>query len=232
MNLVTEKIDGIEITYSKKGDYKNFIIFIPGGGTKIGKSRFNNWQERFSEEKTGSLSIDFPGVGNSEGDITSNTLASRIEITEKFVKWVIDNFRFDNLSLYGSSMGGYVALGVCVSTPEIGELILHVPAAYAEEARDVNFGERFRTILRKKKSWENSSSFIWLEKLDIPILLIEHEDDDVIPKEITEKYLQIGAQNKLFHYYKVANTKHAFSTKEAKEIVFQRARDFIGIDLI
>jgi uncharacterized protein len=231
MTLQKELIENVEVIYSPKADtYKKFLICVPGGGKNIGASRFDELQKRLYEKGIGSLSINFQGVEGSAGSIELDTLENRINVVNKIIDWVKHNFNFEELSLYGISMGGYVVLGVQNMQNCNGKIIIHTPAAYAKESLQLNLNEQFTNILRTPNSWKNSESFDWLQKINSPTLLIIHNEDEVIPKEISNTYKDIILKKENSKTVEIAEAKHSiwnsddinkeFKEKIILEIIF------------
>ncbi len=215
MILEKEIINDIEVIYSSKDvTYKKILILIPGGGKLIGASRFIELQERLSNENIGSVSINFAGVEGSLGSIETDNLENRINKTISVIDWVKNNFIFEELSLYGISMGGYVILGTAEKLKWQGKIVLHTPAAYAKESIQINFNEEFTKILRTPNSWRSSESFNWLKNRNHKILFITHSKDDVIPKEITDTYKDIIFKKENSKVVEIDDAKHSIWTSE------------------
>jgi alpha/beta superfamily hydrolase len=233
MILQKEVIDGIEIiSSSKKINYENLVVLIPGGGKIIGASRFDVLQKELFENKIGSISINFKGIEGSGGTIEEDSLEGRIDTTIKIIDWIRENYNFKILSLYGVSMGGPVVLSVQNKIQCNGKIIIHTPAAYATEASSINFNEQFTTILRTPNSWKNSDSFDLLKQFSNSILLILHSLDEIIPNEISETYTQIVLQKNNSKIIQIDGAKHSIWTSdeennEFKALVIQEIIDFI-----
>lgn len=233
MILEKEIINGIEIIYTPKDiSYKKVLICIPGGGKTIGASRFNELQEQLFDENIGSVSINFAGVEGSSGLVETDNLENRINTTIDIINWVQDNFTCKEIALYGVSMGGYVILGALQKTNSIGKIILHTPATYAKESKEVNFDEQFTTILRTPESWKNSESFDWLQNINNPVLYITHSEDEIIPKEILKTYENILIQKDNTKIVELKGAKHIIwntedSNKDFKEHVTLEIINFL-----
>ncbi len=237
MILEKQIINGIEVIYSPKdARYQNFLICIPGGGKIVGASRFIELQERLCKENIGSVSVNFAGVEGSIGSVQSDTLENRINVVNRIIDWVKNNFTFKELSLYGVSMGGYIVLGAQEKENYNGKIIIHAPAAYAKESFRVNFNEQFTNILRTPDSWKNSESFDWLKKLNNQTLLITHSEDEVIPKEILDTYKNIISEKDNSKIIEVKGAKHAIwdheeINKDFKEKIILEIINFLEASL-
>jgi hypothetical protein len=226
--ISTEFINNLSISYTGL-DFDHIIIFVAGGGLTGGKKQFQEWQENLLQYNIGSLAFDFPGINDSLEKIELTSLESRIHLTQLLVTWLQQKHNPKKISIYGHSMGGYVALGAAHHNRHInGSVILHVPAAYAQEAHDVRFGSNFTNILRKEGSYVNSYSYDWLEDITQPVTLISHSEDEIIPKDITQKYIEIGLLKERFKHIEIIGATHRIKGEENQkflEKVFEQIKN-------
>lgn len=205
------------------------MVFVAGGGKKLGGARFNEWQKTLEAIGISSVSFDFPGVADAEGNLEDTCLQDRIDITHNILDVIKTELNPTEIYVCGTSMGGFVALGVCNTREDIKKLIVDAPAAYAEELLAINFGEKFSEIIRTQESWKNSPSFTWLQNIKIPVLFIEHEADKVIPVEISGEYKKrLLAQDS--RYILLEGAPHLFwedETKEFRDTAFDEIVAFI-----
>ncbi len=215
--LQKEVVNGLATTYSK-GNYEHIVLFVPGGSTDSAPKRFEDWQIELEKNNIGSISFDFPGVGETPGQLKLSSLESRIHLTQLIVLWIKENLKPQKISIYGVSMGGYVALSTAHANRHInGTVIIQAPAAYAQEAHDKRFNQEFTNILRTENSFLNSYSFEWLQDLQQKVVLIVHTKDIVVPKEITDKYKEIG-DSKYDFIYRELDSGHRIWDKKHKRI--------------
>ena len=165
------------------------LLFIAGGSVDFGMSRFRSWQKTLSSNGINSFAFNFPGVESAKGNVSETSLSSRAEMTKDIINY-LNNFLLNKkIFVFGTSMGGYIALSVLSDLAlKTNGLILDAPAAYAQIAENIEFGTKFSSLIRKQNSWMDSRSFKWLRSYASPILFIEHEYDEIIPKPITKKY--------------------------------------------
>ncbi len=190
--LKTEIITNLSTTYTE-GNFDHIILFIAGGSPTGGKQQFREWQEKLLKDNIGSVAFDFPGVGETIGKLELSSLESRIHLTQLMILWIAQELKPKKISVYGISMGGYVALASVHSNRHVnGVVIIQAPAAYAQRAHDVRFNSSFTQILRTEKSYEDSFSFEWLQDIPNKTVLISHTQDETIPKDIIDKYKEIG----------------------------------------
>lgn len=194
------------------------ILFLYGGSLTIRKERFLNWQKDLQE--TGVSSVAFDYIGIHETEIKQRSLALRIEEAISVINWIQNKLPSAKIILYGVSMGGYTALGANARLPYIiDKLILHAPAAYAAKAHEVPFSY-FTKIIREPGNWQDSLAFTWLGQSENPVLFLYPELDEVIPKEITQQYLDIGYQKTRFTDCCIKNATHkCWSNSKKDEVI-------------
>jgi pimeloyl-ACP methyl ester carboxylesterase len=139
----------------------------------------------FTDRGLGVVRFDFSGQGESTGRMEESSLAKRRD--EAIA--VMRHFGMDeaNLSIVGTSMGGYVAAALAGEF-RAKTLILFCPAAYDVTAWDVPFGGGFTDILRRDLSLLKSDVRERLSRFTGNSLLVLAERDEVIPGLIVGWY--------------------------------------------
>lgn len=165
------------------------VIFFHGGGHS-NSERYLKIQERMSDNGIISLAFDFRGCGKSEGNFSKSTLVDRLEDANYALKYLMSatDLIENQIFLWGSSMGGHIAARLCAKHPNLAGVIFQSAAAYGIEAENIPFGPEFTDKLNEIGSWHNSLAFSSLEKFSGRKLVIYGANDDVIPKDIQEKY--------------------------------------------
>jgi len=187
--------------FAPKENVKKIILFVPGGGKTLGKERFLEWQKELLLHGIASASFDFPGIGESPGNLEHSSLEERIKNTECVYAHFRSLYPDADLILYGVSMGGYIALGVVDRTgSDISTLILQTPAAYKAAAHTLPLDASFTQAIRSDGSWIDSKSFMWLEKYKGKVMLIEGEKDIIIPHDIITRYQKTKTFHPMVHY--------------------------------
>lgn len=159
------------------------VLLLHGGGLKTTKEKYRKLRIDLLNKGIESYAFNFIGHGESNEDLYSTSLHSKVLQAKTF----IDRFINKPFSLIGSSMGGYIVVKL-LELYNVSSLILFVPAAYSNSAYDINFGDKFSEIIRKENSWKDSDAFNIINKYDRNVLLISAEDDSVVPIELTNKY--------------------------------------------
>lgn len=204
------------------GQPKFCVLFLSGGDIKLGKERYYEWQKNLKSFGISSVSFDYSGVNGSGDPLEKSSLKLRVEEGVCVTEWMKNKIHTELYMLYGVSMGGYIALGLTAKKPNMfKKLILHTPAAYSSKSHDVPFGEQFTEEIRREGSWEDSLSFGWLKEYNKPTLLIEAEDDKVIPTQIIEKYRAIKREDKDFKILFLKDAPHNLWGNTSKDIQFR-----------
>lgn len=209
---------------------KTCFLFLPGGSLTVGKDRYAAWQKKLKQAGISSVSFDYSGVNGSGTSLAESSLALRIEESVCVSDWVKENIRADRYVLYGASMGAYIALGLIHQRQGVFEkVVLYAPAAYSTQAHEVCFGESFTHEIRRKDSWQDSYSFRWLKEYNKGVLLIEAENDEVIPRNIIKKYKSLSSESDNFKSLVVMGASHDIWGAGPSHAPF---RDQIYVELI
>ncbi len=199
------------------------------GGHNAGH-RPNDWQSTLAQQGITSVAFDFPGVGSSSGDLKSTNLNIRLKHSLDVYQYVKDRIANDGpIFVLGVSMGGPIAIRM-MSQVDAAGLLLCVSAAYPPDAWSKNFGDAFSQSIRRENAWKESSDFHLLSEVTCPILFGSAHNDEVIPKDITEKYHAVIEQK--HQKYVEYEAPHAFirlesETPEEKSRFWRDLVDFI-----
>jgi pimeloyl-ACP methyl ester carboxylesterase len=158
------------------------VLFLHGGGLKTTKEKFHKLRIDLLEKEIESYAFDYVGHGENNDELYNTSLHHKVLQAKTFIDKYIDS----SFSIICSSMSGYIAIKL-TELFNVTSIVFFVPAIYTEEVYDVNFGDSFSNIIRKKDSWQNSDAFNIIRKYKGKILLISANNDDVIPKKLTTK---------------------------------------------
>ncbi len=162
------------------------ILFLHG---HTGKKE-NNTQYAEALVKLGyvCLPFDMTGHGESEGDIKPVTLEGLLEDCKVAYDYLagLANVDKNNISVVGSSMGGYLA-PLLAQSRKVSNLVLRAAADYPNDVFDKPVRENGAdnpAVLEFRKRTSTGIDSFALEALRAfggPVLLIESEDDDRVP---------------------------------------------------
>lgn len=170
--------------YVLRGDFyreSKETIVLHGAG-KSSRSVFTRLRRSLNARNIPSASFDFVGHGETGGDILDTSLRGRTEQAAA----VIRHTCIEPVTLIAASMSGYTAIKL-TDLFSVNNLILLVPAVYAQRAYDLPFGPEFSAAIRKPNSWQDSDAFEILSRFTGNLVVIAAEFDDVIPREIVER---------------------------------------------
>lgn len=195
------------------------ILFIPGWTG----SRKRNFQYAESLVALGYICflIDVRGHGDSEGDIDSSTheqfLSDACAAYDYLSK--IDGVDASNISVVGSSMGGYLAAILC-SKRKVKNLVLRVPSDYPRESfahpARLAGSENPGVMEWRSKARQPQDTFALeaLHGFDGDVLIIQSGNDDSVPDQTIMNYIKaVEDKSKLTHVF-MKDAPH--SIKEGK----------------
>lgn len=171
------------------------VLLLHGASSAKGRGRvlFEAFQDYLASNNIASLAFDTRGVGTSEGDYTDSTLQHRLEDAETAYHYFVNRLEAEakRLAIVGVSMGGHVTARLIGKHPErFSDVILVNSAAYGLESEDKRLkpDTAFTEAITKPRSWENSSAFEGIARLNGRVLLVRSELDTVIPTEVIQHY--------------------------------------------
>lgn len=96
------------------GPFPAVVMNHGHGANKEQHGGFIRIMDSFKKEGILSISMDFPGCGESKDSFTENYLSNMISDSNAGLKYIIDNYNIDtkNLGILGYSMGGRIATSI------------------------------------------------------------------------------------------------------------------------
>jgi len=179
------------------------LILLHGAGNGT-RDRYGIFRRSLAEIEIGTISFDFIGFGDTGGNIAETSLCSRTEQVKRVVEEIKIKTPF---SVLGASMGGYTAIILLKYYP-IKTLILFVPAVYDRAAYQIPFGDEFSKAIRKPMSWINTDAWVILKIYSGNILLIQAENDLIIPEGVIHRIYESSISANKRTIYKVKNCPH------------------------
>ncbi|HSD99056.1 MAG TPA: alpha/beta fold hydrolase [Patescibacteria group bacterium] len=173
------------------------ILILHGAGHSH-KEKFLEIQKSVYEKGHASLAIDFTGVGESSGEFTEGSLEVRLQNAADALKELKKYADPENISVLGSSMGGFVG-AVLGSENHVKNILLLAPAAYSQDAENKKLNNTFTKEITKSQSWENSRSFPALKKFNGRVLVLYGENDTKIPQGVQKRYQEIASKKGEWH---------------------------------
>jgi len=167
------------------------VLFLHGGG-KYTHNLYIEWQEYLATQGYSSLSFYCRGSGSSEGSFSDSSLANRLKDAQAALEYFVGSGVTDprTLAVFGSSMGGHVAVRLAEADKRVKALLLQSSAAYSQEAETVPLDSQFTQLIRQPRSWNHSPVFKILASYCYPVKVVYGEKDVVIPDEVKQCFMR------------------------------------------
>lgn len=191
---------------SSKASYKDLVSFI------------------VHEAKTSALVIDYTGHGESPFDAMEVRPAQHfLEVIAAF-DWIKQNYPHAEISVMGTSYGGYMAVQV-TKYRDFASLVLRVPAIYAPRDfyslnKDID-RQHERRYREDQEFLDTHPLLARASKFEGRTLVVWHELDEYVPKETTNKYIEIFKADN----YLAKGWKHSFKADapEEEKLAYKKA---------
>lgn len=174
-----------------------------------------------------STAFDCLGHGESGGTLRESSLASRTRQAEAVL--AARHEAAPSLAVVGISMGAYNAIKL-LERRAVDALLLVVPAVYTPQAYALPFDAGFSTIIRQRRSWEQTDAWEILGQFRGRLLVIAAQHDTVIPSEIPERLVEAAAKSSWRRLHVVAGAQHQrlFSWLAERPAAFAATMDLIA----
>ena len=198
-----------------KGPFPSVIFFHGSGGN--GERHFEMAKE-VSKKGILGFAFNYRGCGVSDGEFEDQTVGMGIEDGKAAIKFFLFQKEVDKtrLGFSGSSFGGFIASLFAVKS-DVKSLILVAPASYSPEAYEMHRDSDNDL----KKDFEKSLSYKELSRFKNNLLIVSCELEDVLPKGMVEKYIEISKIVKRKEQYVLKETAHIISMNPKVEKVLK-----------
>lgn len=182
-----------------------------------------------------SFLFDMRGHGKSEGNINTLTLKDFLKdvVTAYDCLAGVENVDKDNISVVGSSLGGCLA-DLLTSKRKVKNLIMRAPADYPNEVfykPTMEHGGENPSIMEwRKQSKKPDGSFALqaMHTFNGKVLIIESENDDMIPHVTVENYINaVEDKTKLTHII-VRGAPHSIKERKFRDEVEQILTNWVS----
>jgi len=190
------------------GDGTSEVLMLHGAGQSA-RARLSMVRTSLQQRKIGTTALDFVGHGETGGDLSHSSVASRTRQAQAVI--AARQLRRP-LAVIGFSMGASNAIRL-VQLDSVSSLILIVPGVYTPEADEVPFGPEFSSVIRRERSWADTDAWDILAQFRGRLLVIAAENDVVIPCEIPERLVAsaVNAEWRKLLVVERAEHTHLFS---------------------
>jgi pimeloyl-ACP methyl ester carboxylesterase len=194
MNNVAIKCFGYSIDADQyAGNPKKVLLVLHGwGSNKKSQEVLTSYLVR--ETDTAAMVIEFSGHGASPFDAMEIRPAQHfLEVITAF-DWIKEKYPQAEISVLGTSYGGYLAVQL-TKYRDFKNLILRVPAIYAPRdfySLNKNINRQHEKRSREEKDFLNNHPLLArASQFKGRTLVVWHEQDEFIPKELSDKYIEV-----------------------------------------
>jgi uncharacterized protein len=195
------------------------VIFFHGSGSN-GETYFEA-SERLAKNGILAFMFNLRGCGISDGNFKEQTLAMGLEDAKSGLNFFLSLKDLDKnrVGMAGSSFGGFLAAMLC-SDFDFKSLALIVPAAYAPFQLNT-FHTDDPEVLRT--DFEQSESYQKIQNFKNNLLIVQSEQDDILPTGMVEKYLGVATSVNKVEHLLLKDTKHRIKLfPKAKELLLKK----------
>lgn len=176
-----------------EGDSEKVLLVLHGwNSSKKNASELAS----FLADKSGAttLVIEYSGHGNSPFDAMEIRPAQHfLEVITAF-DWIKENYPDTQISVMGTSYGGFLAVQL-TKYRSFRNLVLRVPAIYEPfdfYTLNKNIDRQHERRYREEQDFlDNHPLLARASKFKGRTLVVWHEFDDYVPKELTDKYIEV-----------------------------------------
>ena len=175
------------------------------------------------------LTFDLIGHGHSSGSIETVTLKENIDAAVAAYDFLASQEGVDNntISIVGTSYGGYLA-AILPSKREVKSLVLRVPAIYEDErTAKTKDSKKSMHLASEQARPRDNLALNSISGFGKRILLIEAENDQVIPHYIIELIIKAAKPNSIEHVV-VKGSDHQFSKPEWQQEFIELLTKWFG----
>jgi len=199
------------------------LIFVHGW--RSNRSGNTKRAEQISKLGIICLTLDLRGHGDSGGSIEEFSRADHMEDIKSAYEYLsnLPDVDKNKIGIIGASYGGYLA-AVSLNYLKYNRIVLRVPALYFDDNfniptdRLINGDPKaFKTAGLTPK---NSLALKGISNFKGKILIIESENDKIIPHQVIENYMEVINNKKQLTCKIMKNTPHSLETeKQEKEYI-------------
>ncbi len=210
--IKSEKLSGtLFVPQSKNQNLLPSVVIFHGRGSN--KKRYFDRAQSLAEKGFLTLVFDFRGCGESDGKFSNQTIAKGFEDALAGYDFLVSHKLCDKnqIGVLGGSFGGYQAALLTEKRP-VSSLILAAPAIYQDEwwnAVPEKMDPERKALYRQQADIRNTKAIKVIKKYSGQILIVEHENDEVIPKRITKVYYENTINSSLREKQIIKEAPHA-----------------------
>lgn len=160
------------------------VLFVHGLGSDR-RTNIERAQALADAHGITSLAVDLRGHGDSAGRLSQITPRENLDDVRVAFDALVahPDVEFRRAGVCGASYGAYLSV-LLTEHRRVARLLLRAPALYADDRLDATLSQR--------RAGSNGASPLFtdaLRRLDVPVLLVESENDEVISPAMVAAYL-------------------------------------------
>jgi pimeloyl-ACP methyl ester carboxylesterase len=164
-------------------------------------------------EQTTGISFNWPGLGDTPGEIMRTSIDTRADFLVEFSKTMLDTFNAKRINFVGASMGAYCAAIAAERLPADSvhkQAFLSLPA-YPESAHPLAYANGFRAEIQRDWSLDESPIYKLMANTATPSLVAYSEyDDPPIPRSIQDGFSAAASTNDNLTHRVIEGVYHNF----------------------
>lgn len=199
------------------------VLFLHGWTGKPNEAA----AEVLAEQGYYAMTISYRGHNNSDGELkdisAKKSLDDSLAAYDYFVSHLPDDLQ---IVVVGNSYGGYMA-SLLAAERKVAALSLRVPAAYADggfEEPRLGKGSENPEVMKWRLTPHKYTDNIGLTNIHNfagPIQILEAENDDVVPHQTVQNYVDAVADKNNLDYQLLKGWPHSMGTDPARNREFQ-----------
>jgi pimeloyl-ACP methyl ester carboxylesterase len=207
LSLNGEKIIGV---YSKGKKYADTCVISCHGLLASKDSiKYLILEEELTRFGISSIRFDFRGCGESDGILGNSHISNRLDDLNAMVNYAIEQCKVKKIGLFGSSLGGYVAILQACSNNNLkikALVTLAAPFSMSElfytnnlsvefyEVDGILFGREFLRDVKKNGTLKQDI----LQQITCPTLIFHGDYDGLVPEEHAHRlFYNLKSEKKL-----------------------------------
>lgn len=201
-----------------KGPFPSVIFFQGSGGN--GEKEFE-LAKFVSENGILGFAFNYRGCGVSDGDFKDQTVGMGIEDGKVAIDFFLSQPQVNKkrLGFCGGSFGGFIA-SLFANRFNPKSLILIAPAAYNKK---VNKTHRDADSTEQRENYKESIVYNEINDFEGKLLVVKCEFEDVLPKEMVDKYFEKANKTIRKESYLLKDANHRISIDpKAKEVLKEK----------
>lgn len=199
-----------------EGQNSDKVLLVLPGWTSTKKNQEHLTKYIVENTGTSALVIDYTGHGESPFNAMEVRPAQHFLEAISALDWIIDNYPNSAVSVMGTSYGGYLAVQL-TKYRDFKNLVLRVPAIYAPKdfyTLNKNIDRQHERRYREDQEFLDSHPlFARVSNFKGRSLVVWHELDEFVPRETTDKYIEVFNADSYF----AKGWKHSFNLDASKE---------------